>query len=179
MRATGAHKQTDLVDDDVPRAAKPLVWLLASLWLPVRAAGRLVTGVLAAYLGLIETTERLLGRLWSLLRRAIARFSRPVAVLLHWIGRRLDTLRWWLTARVFAPLGRGLTAAGRILAGWAAPPVRAADRGVRRLARRLTPIARALVGRLDALGATISKLLRPVTDAARRLARAVGSAFIR
>lgn len=162
-----------VADDDVKPALRPLVWLVAAAWLPVRAAGRLGGRFLLWYDRTTTRASRALLRWLRALGRAIARIARPLAGMFSWLAHAARRARRWLVLQVFTPVSRMLSAVARPVVRRAAPAVAAADRAVRRLVIRLAPLARALGDRLAALGGVVARITRPVTAAARRFAGAV------
>lgn len=162
------------------RAALPLAWTMAVLWLLLQATGRGAARFLQAY-----------ERGWSAAERATVRVARAAFEALGSLGRALRTLfgpmldvlrRIWailgvyVLRVVFRPLGR----LGRWLLARLRPIADRLDRWKRRLIARVAPVLASLVVRMEdgmaaveRLAASLRVQLRPVLAPISRWAQAV------
>jgi hypothetical protein len=147
------------------RLLRPLVWLLAMLWLALQAVGRGIDATMAAVDAGTAAVGRTAARAGSALVRSLGPLGRGLRRLLApaWRG-----LRWaWdtLGRRVFLALARPLGRLGRRLAERLGPPVRRGLAELRRFAARAEPV-------LTALGTAVAVVERAAGRLAAVLRRA-------
>ena len=173
----------------VPRAVRPLVWLLAALWLPLRVAGSATGRGLEAYDRGTDAVGRAVARAARAVGRGLLRLVRllgplgralraAVAPVLRVLRRAWDRLGLWVLLRLLRPVGRFF----RRLLTRAQPLIERATAVLRAVTARLEPVERALGVVVVALdGATdraVQRLRRafaPVGHAVAVLARALGA----
>lgn len=156
--------------EGVPRALRPLVWLTAVLWLPVRLGLRGGERVLEAYDDGANAAWRAVVRAAKALGRAFVRVFGPLgravkrALVPLWrLVRRLwDRLGLWVLLRMLKPLRRGFA--------WLLESLRP-------LAVRARRAMAALVDRLEPVWDRVLAWTGAVDDAVTRLGRRIGRAL--
>ena len=165
----------------VPRAMAPLVWLVAAVWLALRAAGNGIGWVIEKYVELTFAAGRACARAGRAVIRALGPLGRAILRVLTPVWRLLRRIWDWLGFRLFLYLIRPLGKYARWLLAHVQPVVERLTLWAKRVAARAEPLLRVLRSWARAVARAAARLRRwwrrawaPVGRAARRVRDEIG-----
>jgi hypothetical protein len=172
--ATAEGEDPDLAESALHPAARPMVWVAAAVWLPLRAAWRLLVRALAGYASWADRVGAMIAKGVRAVARALRELG-PVALVMRIAARAWGHLKKWIVLSLLHPVGHAL----QHVAAWAgrrfAPVVRATGRAARQLVRRTAPLRRRLAAAVRRADAFAARLLTPPIRLVRRFAAFLAS----